>query len=251
MNVIELSEFFEICPKAALAFSGGVDSAYLLYKAVSSGADVKAYYVKSQFQPNFELEDAIRISKSLHAKMEILELDVLSEKSISSNKADRCYHCKKHILSTITEAAKKDGYSLIIDGTNASDNASDRPGMRAIKEMSVRSPLRECGLTKDEIRKMSKTAKLFTWNKPAYACLATRIPEGTPLTQDKLSRTEHAEDFLFSMGFSDFRVRMLGDSARIQLTEPQFDLLIKKREQVLSGLSKYYDRILLDLEVRK
>ena len=106
----------------------------------------------------------------------------------------------------------------MLDGTNASDDEGDRPGMRAIRELSVFSPLRDCGLTKEEIRLRSKEAGLFTWDKPAYACLATRIPTGEPITEEKLKVTEAAENFLFSLGLTNFRVRRMGDAARLQVT---------------------------------
>ena len=138
----------------------------------------------------------------------------------------------------------------MIDGTNASDDAADRPGMRALEELSVRSPLRECGLTKGEVRRLSKEAGLFTWDKPAYACLATRIPAGEEITREKLQKTEAAESLLFSLGFSDFRVRLLGGRAMIQLPEGQLPLLLERRGQVLDGLKGKYSAVLLDLEPR-
>lgn len=122
--------------------------------------------------------------------------------------------------------------------------------MRALREMSVRSPLRECGLTKAEVRRRSKEAGLFTWDKPAYACLATRVPAGVEITEEMLQKTEAAEDFLFSQGFSDFRVRMMGNAARLQLPEAQLPLLLEKRQTVVSELKKSYGAVLLDLEVR-
>ncbi|MDE7198336.1 MAG: ATP-dependent sacrificial sulfur transferase LarE, partial [Lachnospiraceae bacterium] len=213
---MELSEFFSENKKVALAFSGGADSAYLLYAAKAAGADVRAYYVKSVFQPQFELEDAKRLAVELTADMRILEADVLALQTVADNPSDRCYHCKKLIFHTIAEAAREDGYTVLLDGTNASDEEGDRPGMRALRELSVRSPLRECGLTKEKIRGLSKEAGLFTWSKPAYACLATRIPTGEPITKEKLSATEAAENYLFSLGFTDFRVRRLGEAARLQ-----------------------------------
>ncbi len=247
---MELSTFFENHCKVALAFSGGVDSAYLLYKAMKCGAKVRAYFVKSAFQPEFELDDAKRLAKELSADLKIIEADVLSAPVVVSNSTDRCYHCKNIIFSIITRHAQSDGYATIIDGTNASDDAGDRPGMRALKELSVRSPLRECELSKDEIRRLSKEAGLFTWNKPAYACLATRIPTGEAITKEKLERIERAEDYLFSLGFSDFRVRMLGFSAKIQVPSAQIELLIKKRHSVINTLKEYFEAVLLDLEVR-
>lgn len=246
-----LSEFFQMYPKVAIAFSGGVDSAYLLYAALSCGAQVRAYYVKSAFQPQFELEDAQRLAKELNADMRVLQVDILANQHVASNPADRCYYCKREIFTAIFDAAVEDGFSVLIDGTNASDDAGDRPGMRALREMSVRSPLRECGLTKDEVRLRSKEAGLFTWDKPAYACLATRVSAGVAITEEMLQKTEAAEDFLSSTGFSDFRVRMMGKAARLQLPEAQLPLLLEKRQAVVSELRKSYSAVLLDLEVRE
>ena len=243
-------KFFEENPRVALAFSGGVDSAYLLYTAVHLGARVKAYYVSTAFQPQFELEDARRLARKLNAPMEILTPDILSCPAVTSNPADRCYHCKKIIFGTILEAARRDGFPVLMDGTNASDDAGDRPGMRALREMQVRSPMREWGLTKDRIRQLSREAGLFTWDKPAYACLATRIPTGEPITREKLQRTEWAETWLSGLGFRDFRVRALGDAAKLQLTAGDLDRLLPMREEILDTLRQRYSSVLLDLEVR-
>lgn len=245
-----LQQFFQNHPKVALAFSGGVDSAYLLYAAVNSGAEVNAYYVKSPFQPHFEYEDAQRLAKELGAEMQTIELDLLCDPEIAANPSNRCYFCKRRIFTAIADAARADGFQVIIDGTNASDDASDRPGMQALRELQVLSPLRMCGLTKDEIRTRSKVAGLFTHDKPAYACLATRIPTGTSITLEMLQRTEHSEEFLKDLGFVDFRIRLMGDSARIQIPEDQIPLLLHNREAILTELKQYYSAALLDLEVR-
>lgn len=247
---MKLCDFFAANPRVALAFSGGVDSAYLLYAALHCGAQVKAYYVKTAFQPRFEYEDALRLSQELGAQMETVELDVLAEEAIAANPENRCYYCKRRIFAAIQEAAAKDGYALIVDGTNASDDASDRPGMRALRELAVRSPLREAGLTKAQIRRLSKEAGLFTHDKPAYACLATRIPAGTPITKQQLMRTEKAEDFLKQLGFSDFRIRTMGDAAKLQLPQSQLALLLQHRENIVATLKEDYTAVLLDLEVR-
>ncbi len=246
-----LGDFFRENSKVALAFSGGVDSAYLLHEAIERGAQVKAYYVKSAFQPQFEFDDAMRIAKELGADMQVLMVDVLDDSKVADNPNNRCYYCKKKIFTTIMQAAEKDGYKILIDGTNASDDAGDRPGMRALKELSVRSPLRECGLTKDDIRRLSKEAGLFTWDKPAYACLATRIPAGEKITEEKLKKTERAEAYLSSLGLSDFRVRMFGNAARVQVREDQLQLVFDKRSEIVNELKKYYGAVLLDLEVRE
>ena len=247
---MDLKSFFKENPKAALAFSGGVDSAYLLYAALQYGADVKAYYVKAAFQPQFELDDAVRLAEELHADMRIIPVDVLSCDDVRKNPSNRCYYCKQQIFSAILKAAEEDGYTLILDGTNASDDADDRPGMRALKEMEVKSPLRICGLTKAEIRRLSKEAGLFTWDKPAYACLATRIPTGEEITLEKLQATEKAEAFMMSLGFIDFRVRQENGKAKIQVKEEQLPLILKERENVLKELKQYYAAVTLDLEVR-
>ena len=145
---MKLEDFFKNNPKAAIAFSGGVDSAYLLYAAKMFGAEVKAYYVASEFQPEFEKRDALRLAEELGTDIQILPLQVLCDQNVRANPSDRCYYCKKQIFSAIVKAAAEDGFSLILDGSNASDDAGDRPGMRVLQEMSVRSPLRECGLQK-------------------------------------------------------------------------------------------------------
>ncbi|MCR4676042.1 MAG: ATP-dependent sacrificial sulfur transferase LarE [Sphaerochaetaceae bacterium] len=247
---MNLSEFFSENPKVAIAFSGGVDSAYLLCEAVKNGAEVCAYYVFSAFQPDFEREDARRIAFHLGAKMKELEVDVLCDPSISSNPPGRCYYCKKKILSKIISEAQKDGFTTVLDGTNASDLVSDRPGFKALGELKVLSPLRLCGLTKAMIRERSREAGLFTWNKGAYACLATRIPTGEEITEEKLECTEKAEAFLFSLGFKDFRVRYFNGYARIQVLQSDFNRLCDSREVINRELCKYYKGVLLDMEGR-
>lgn len=247
---MELRDFFTEHPRAALAFSGGVDSAYLLYAALACGADVRPYFADSAFQPRFELADARRLCGELGAELQVLPVDILAQPRVAANPPDRCYHCKRAIFSAVAAAAARDGYPLLLDGTNASDPEGDRPGMRALRELSVRSPLRECGLTKGEIRRRSREAGLFTWNKPAYACLATRVPAGEAVTAEALARTERAEDFLFSLGFTDFRVRLLGGCARVQVPAEQLPLALERRREITSELKRHYGGVLLDLEAR-
>ena len=246
-----LQEFFGAHPKAALAFSGGVDSSYLLYAARQLGADVKAYYVKTAFQPEFEYRDALRLASQLGADIQVLTLDVLACPDVTVNPKNRCYFCKQHIFGSILRQAKADGYDTVLDGTNASDQVSDRPGMKALQEMKVLSPLRLTGLTKAEIRRLSREAGLFTWDKPSYACLATRIPTGTEITGADLARTEWAEDHLMSLGFRDLRVRQLGgDLALVQLPEAQMDTFMALRGEITRTLKTRYAGVLLDMEAR-
>ena len=247
---MDLREFFREHPQVAVAFSGGVDSAYLLYAALQYAERVGAYYVSSEFQPAFERADAERLAEHLGADLKILQVQALQIPKVRENPANRCYYCKQGIFGTIREAAYADGFTVLLDGTNASDDAADRPGMQALKELQVCSPLRECGLTKAQIRDLSKEAGLFTWDKPAYACLATRIPTGEAITKEKLEATEKAEAYLFSLGFRDFRVRSKEGVAKIQLPEAQWSLLAEHRTEILAELKKYYTSVTLDLEVR-
>lgn len=247
---MDLQQFFQEHPKVALAFSGGVDSAWLLYAAIHFGAQVRAYYVKTAFQPQFEYEDACRLAQELGADMVTIPLNILDAQEVTANPANRCYYCKHRIFRAILDAAASDGYTVLLDGTNASDQVADRPGMQALKELEVLSPLRICGLTKSEIRRLSKEAGLFTHDKPAYACLATRIPTGTVITAKDLQRTEHCEAYLMGLGFTDFRIRLMDDCAKLQLPEAQLPKLLQHREQVHKELKQYYSGVLLDLEVR-
>jgi len=245
-----LKLFFEVNTKVALAFSGGVDSAYLLYAAHACGCNVRPYYIKSVFQPEFELRDAMRLCDQLGLAATVIELDVLNVPRVAGNPSDRCYYCKTALFSRLVQAAKEDGYDVLIDGTNASDDASDRPGMRALKELKVLSPLRECNITKSEVREYSRNAGLFTWDKPAYACLATRIPTGTEITDDVLKKVEGAEDALFRMGFSDFRVRVYEGAARVQMPGNQMQRAIELRGEILEALEGYFPIVMMDLRDR-
>lgn len=245
-----LAEFFQANPRAALGFSGGVDSAYLLYAAVQAGAQVRPYYIKTAFQPAFELRDALRLGRELGVEVTVVEHDILAEPGVAANPADRCYHCKIALFTALDRRAAADGFSLLLDGTNASDEESGRPGMRALRELRVRSPLRECGLTKPEIRRLSREAGLFTWDKPAYACLATRVPAGDALTAELLARVEGAEDALTALGFRDFRVRVYHGAARIQLKPEEIPAALARRQEILERLRPGFDAVLLDMEAR-
>ena len=245
-----LEQFFQENPRCALGFSGGVDSAYLLYAGVKAGADIKPYFIKTAFQPAFELADARKLAEGLGVEVTVLELDALADPQVAANPADRCYYCKQKLFRTLKDRAVADGYPVLLDGTNASDEAGDRPGMRALAELSVRSPLRECGLTKDEIRARSREAGLFTWDKPAYACLATRVPAGETITVDILARVEGAEDALFRLGYTDFRVRMFHGAARLQLPRGQMERAVREAENIQAALKPYFAPVLLDLEGR-
>ena len=241
-----LKEFFAQHPRVAVAFSGGTDSALVLWAAKKYGADVTAYYVRSPFQPAFELADAQGLAGELAVPLKVAEVDILSVPEAAANGPRRCYYCKRALFTALRRAAAADGYELLLDGTNASDDAGDRPGM----ELAVRSPLRECGLTKQEVRRLSREAGLFTWDKPAYACLATRVPTGTPITADDLKRVERGEEALFRLGFTDFRLRLFHGAARIQVPAEQTARAAALREEILRALGSDFPAVLLDLAGR-
>ena len=245
-----LRAFFADHPRMALAFSGGVDSAYLLYAARACGCDVTAFYAQSAFQPEFERRDAQRLVEQLDVPLNVVPLDVLAVAAVRDNPADRCYHCKKAIFTALLAAAEAQGYEAVMDGTNASDDTRDRPGMKALVELGVLSPLRLCGITKAQVREYSRAAGLFTWDKPAYACLATRIPTGTPITDEDLNRVEGAEAALFALGFSDFRVRLFHGAARLQLPGAQMAEAIARREEIRGALAPWIEIVMLDLKDR-
>lgn len=245
-----LEVFFKENSDVALGLSGGVDSSFLLYAGLRHGAKIGAYYVKTAFQPEFEYRDALKLAEQLGVKVIVLELDILENEKVASNPHDRCYHCKKAIFGAIQKGAAEAGVGLIIDGTNASDDVSDRPGMRALSELGIRSPLKECGLTKDDIRCLSTEAGLFTWDKPAYACLATRVPFGQTITVELLRQVEGAEGSISALGFTDFRVRIYGGAARLQFTSNQIGEAVRRRSEILAAIRPYFTVVLLDMEER-
>lgn len=246
-----LQAFFKSNPKIALALSGGCDSAYLLYAASVCGAELGVYYVDSQFQPAFELADARALAEEAGQKLRVLKLDVLADVQIRANPADRCYRCKQLIFGEILRAARADGFTAVMDGTNATDDVTDRPGMKALQEMNVVSPLRVCGVGKADVRELSRKAGLFTWNKPAYACLATRFPAGMEIEAKVLKKIEHAEARLTELGFSGMRVRISGRGARLEVRESQMVRVLEKRKEIIAALEADFAEITLDLKPRE
>ena len=248
---MELRDFFAAHPRCALAFSGGVDSSYLLYEGLKWAEELGVYYVKSAFQPAFEARDALRLAGTLGAHVTVLQADVLACPAVAANPPDRCYHCKKVIMSTIKAAAEADGYTVLLDGTNLSDDVDERPGWRALGEAGVLSPLRLCGLTKETIRERSRRAGLFTWDKPAYACLATRVRTGQPLDEKTLFRVEAAENALLWLGFSDFRVRTFDGRARLEFTADQIGEARESFDKIRALLAPYFTQIESELRERE
>lgn len=241
-----LDTFFSTHPRIALGYSGGTDSAFLLHEAVEHGADVLPVMVRTAFCTPDEVESASRLCSDEGSELVIVDLDVLSTPEISSNGADRCYHCKRAMFSALISKAAENGYHEVMDGTNASDPEDDRPGMRAIRELGVLSPLKECGITKDDVRRMSREAGLQTWDRATNSCLATRVDTGIPLNRDVLGLVLRSEEAVASLGFSGFRVRTDGTHARLQTTAAQHGEAERRWDELHSALAPMFQDVILD-----
>ena len=217
----------------AVAFSGGVDSTFLLKTAQEVlGEKVVAITVRSLSFPEKEDEEAEAFCAAAGIERLVCTVDQLAVPGFRQNPPDRCYLCKKELFQQIITLAGERGFAYVAEGSNKDDEADYRPGMQAIKELGVKSPLREAGLFKQEIRELSKELGLPTWSKPSLACLATRFPYGDEITAEKLSMVEKGERFLFDNGFRQARVRIHGQLARIEILPEEFDKLIAISEQV-------------------
>jgi uncharacterized protein len=233
-KLVELERDLESMGKVAIAFSAGVDSTLVLAIAKKVlDEKVMAITVSTELQAPKEIEMAKRIAQGLGAKHLIIHLQLLNNPQITRNPKDRCYLCKKSVLTSIFRSAKQNGYSIVVDGTNADDANSTRPGLRALRELGVRSPLSEVGLTKDEIRAASAILQLPTKDKPSNPCLATRIPFNSPLTQEKLHMIDKTEVGLRDLGFPEVRVRHYGDIARIEVPITRFIDILENRERIV------------------
>lgn len=233
-----------------LAFSGGVDSTFLLHRADSlKKVEVTAVTIRTPYIPVREVSDALEFTSShgIHHKV----LDIEFPEIVRNNPPQRCYLCKKNLFTNLIDFGKKNNLKYVIDGTNADDTGEFRPGLKALQELGIRSPLLEAGLTKAEIRQLSKQAGLSTWDRPAMACLLTRIPYDTEINESMLRMIENAENFIFDLGFPGTRVRVHGDLARIECTPGYLEKIMQKqiREQIINGLRNIGFRyISLDLE---
>ena len=235
----KLAVLLEKCMPLAVAFYGGVDSTYLLQEAVKAGKEkVTALIMKTPSVPERELDEAVAFCKSRGISFFVLPADPFSAAGFKENGRDRCYICKHFLFSALLEKAKEEGIPFVADGTNADDRKEFRPGLRALKELDIRSPLAEAGLTKKEIRELSEKEGLPTWNKPSFSCLATRFPYGEELTVEKLRRTEAAENLLAELGFTQRRVRVHGNLARIEVLPAEIPLLLERRDMISSRLEE-------------
>ena len=234
-----------------VAYSGGVDSTFLLAVAASElgRENVLAVTADSEVYAKREIDDAKRFAKQLGVKHFIIQTRELSDERFAQNSPDRCFHCKHELFEKLTEIAKTYGFSHIADGTTADDIKDFRPGLRALKQYNVRSPLLEAQLTKEEIRRFSKELGLPTWNKPAMACLASRFPYNHKITARQLRQVEQAEEFLRTLHLSQLRVRHYDGMARIEVLPEDFSKILEHRESVVSFFKKLgYTHVALDLQ---
>ncbi len=214
--------------RVAVAYSGGVDSTFLLWVARKVLGD-GAVAVTAQLQsfPEHELEETKHFCRERGIRQIICEIDELKLEKFRENPPDRCYYCKKHIFSEISRVLREQGDYVLVEGSNVDDASDYRPGARAIRELGVKSPLQDAGLTKNEIRQLSKQMELPTWDKPSCACLASRFAYGEMITTEKLSALETAENFLHELGFHQLRVRVHGSLARIEVLPQELPRLFE------------------------
>ena len=235
-----------------VAYSGGVDSTFLLKVALEIlGDQVLAVTARSEIHPSRELQAAEEIARRLGAKHIFIETHELADPNFTSNPPERCYYCKRGLFFKMREVAAEYSQMQLVDGSNYDDRSQYRPGRKAVRECGVRSPLEEARLTKDDIRLLSREMGLTTWDKPAAPCLATRFPYGNEITAEGLRRVEKSEEFLYSLGVGQLRVRDHGTVARIEVGSEDIPILLRKDVVVrvideLTGLG--YSYVTLDLQ---
>ncbi len=237
----------------AVAFSGGVDSSLLLkllcIKAKSRGTLVYAIAAHTELHPSGDLEIAKRVAEESGAAFTVLKLQELKEADIVNNPVDRCYRCKKLLFKEIKRKAEELGAKILIEGTNLDDTKVYRPGLKAIEELGIKSPLKDAGLTKEEVRKLATAYDISVADRPSTPCLATRFPYGAVLSPEKMKKVEQGEAFLRELGLYNVRLRVHGETARIEVDEKDMPKLLESRKEVvefLKGLGYWY--ITLDME---
>ncbi len=217
-KILNIKDMISNYKKAAIAFSGGVDSTLLAKLAYDIlGDNALAITIVGDMHSKTEIQEGRELAKKIGIPHVEIDITGLSIEGFNDNTKERCYHCKKYLFDLITKKANEYGITNIFDGSNVDDLSDYRPGMKALKELNIISPLKEAGFSKAEIREFSKEVSLPTWNKPAFACLASRIPYGTKIGKDNLSMVEKGEDYLNQIGFRQYRVRHHGEIARIEI----------------------------------
>lgn len=245
-----LTERIKAAGKLAVAFSGGVDSTYLAYKAHEVlGDDAIAVTIRSQVLIEEDFRWTVDFCRDNGIKQVVVDCDVFDSEQFENNPPDRCYYCKKMDFNAIQKAAEEYGITIVADGSNVDDTGDYRPGMRAMAELGIVSPLKEAGLTKNDIRQLSKEAGLPTWDKPAAACLASRFAYGEKITTEGLIRVANAEKFIKDLGFRGIRVRVHGNLARIEVAPEDKGRFLLNADGVTSKLKELgFSYVTMDLK---
>lgn len=247
----KLKDYFKQLGKVAVAFSSGVDSTFLLYAASQAiPGQVIALTAVSYLFPKRERKEATEFCEKLQVPHVIVQADELKVEGFAQNPANRCYLCKKDLFTAFMKEAKSRGYDVVAEGSNLDDLGDYRPGLQAIAELKIKSPLREVGFTKKEIRALLAYFQIPTATKPSFACLASRFPYGETITEEKLAMVDQAEQYLLDLGFQQFRVRIHGMMARIELLPTDFPKMMEEqtRLQVYQTLKAFgFTYISLDL----
>lgn len=232
-----------------IAFSGGVDSSLVLKIAIDTGKKVHAVMFRTNLHPAADEPEARKIAKEMGADITVMEIDEFSNPDILKNPVNRCYLCKKMLFTKLAEFAKDNGYKVIMDGTNADDHNEYRPGIKALEEIGVVSPLAELGITKDEVREYAKMLGISVHNKPSAPCMATRFPYNTDITKESLDKVEAAENYLKECGLHLCRLRVHFDIARIEVREEDFEKILINRKSIVKELKDIgFTYITLDIE---
>ncbi len=250
---VRLKEIFRSMERVVVAYSGGVDSTLLLKAARETLGEqnIVAVTALSPLYPDRELAGAKRMAQQMGVKHILIESNELEIEGFSKNPTNRCYLCKKELFEEIQDLARKEAISFVVEGSTLDDEKDHRPGRRAIQELGIRSPLQEARFTKEDVRELSRTLGLPTWDKPSFACLASRFPYGEEITPEGLRMVEEAENFLFSLGFKQVRVRHYQSLARIEVYPEEMSRLMNGalRDRVVASLKKIgYRYVTLDLQ---
>jgi uncharacterized protein len=244
-----LIEVLKGMESALLAYSGGVDSTFLLKALKLSGIRALAVTGCSETTPSRDMDDARRMAGEIGVEHRLIETSELENGDFSKNSPDRCFYCKDGLFSRMRAIAQKEGLAHVLDGSNFDDLDDYRPGREAAAKHGVRSPLMEAGFTKKEIREASRALGLSTWDKPSSPCLSSRFAYGRSITLEGLRRVAEAEEFLRSLGLEDLRVRDHGELARVEVPEKSIDSIMRAREAVVGKLRALgYAFVCLDLE---